>query len=70
MTEIMIDDQPYELENLSDELKQQLQMLQATDRKLAELNLEMAITQTARMGYAQAVKDLLGSSGLSSGTTV
>lgn len=59
MNHILIDDKPYELDSLSDDLKQQLQMLQATDRKLAELNLEMAITQTARMGYARAVQSIL-----------
>jgi len=59
MTQITIDNKSYDLESLSEEVKQELQMLQATDRKIAELNVELAIAKTARLGYARAVQGIL-----------
>jgi hypothetical protein len=49
-----IDDVEYNTDNLSPEALQQLQMLQVTEQELARLNAQLAITQTARIAYANA----------------
>ena len=59
MTTITIDDVSYELDMLSDDAKAQIQALQATDRKIAEAQQDLAILQTARNAYAMALQDLL-----------
>jgi hypothetical protein len=59
MPTIKIDDAEYEMDDLSDEAKAQLQALQATDRRIIEAQQELAILQTARMAYAAALKSLL-----------
>jgi hypothetical protein len=59
MPAIKIDDAEYELDDLSDEAKAQLQALQATDRRIIEAQQELAILQTARIAYAAALKSLL-----------
>ena len=56
MTTITIDNVEYDTNNLSDESKQHLQMLQITEAELGRLNAELAITQTARIAYANALK--------------
>lgn len=56
MATITIDNVEYDTDNLSDQSKQQLQMLQVTEQELARLNAQLAITQTARMAYVNALK--------------
>ena len=59
MTIITIDNVDYEVESLSEEAKAQLVSLQFVDQKLAQLNAEAAVYQTARVGYSNALKELL-----------
>ncbi len=55
MNTITIDNKVYELDKLSDDTKAQLNMLAATDQEIAQLNMKLAIAQTARIAYANAV---------------
>ena len=59
MPTIKIDDKDYDLDKLSTDAKQQLEMLAATDAKLGELQRDLAIAQTARNAYARALSELL-----------
>jgi len=59
MANITIDGKEYDVEKLSDAAKAQLMSLQLTDKKIAELNTELAIVQTARNAYAVALKEAL-----------
>ena len=59
MTTIKIDDKDYDLETLSDEAKNQLISLQFVDTELQRLNAQAAVLQTARLAYANALKDAL-----------
>ena len=59
MDTIKIDDKEYKFSDLSEEARAQLLSLQATDAKIAELQRDMAIAQTARMAYARALNELL-----------
>ena len=59
MDTIKIDDKEYKFGDLSEEARAQLLSLQATDAKIAELQRDMAIAQTARMAYARALNELL-----------
>ena len=63
MPTITIDNHPYDLDSLSNDAKAQLQMLQVTDQEIARLNLQLAIAQTARAAYSQALKSSLPSVG-------
>lgn len=53
---VTIDDVEYELDSLSDDAKSQLTNLQLVDQKIAAHQQELAIFQTARIGYANALK--------------
>lgn len=59
MPTITINDKQYDTDTLSDNAKQQLQMLQITDAEIARLNAQLAIAQTARNAYAQALAKAL-----------
>lgn len=59
MPTITIDNCEYDVDNLSQEAKEQLEMLVACDTKLRELQRDGAITQTARNAYAGTLKGLL-----------
>ena len=59
MTTITIDNEDYVLEDLSEEARAQLASLQVTDAEIQRLQMLMAITQTARMAYANALKQAL-----------
>ncbi len=52
---ITVDGKEYLLDNLSDDAKAQLSALNLVDRKIADLQQEVAIMQTARNAYAQAL---------------
>lgn len=56
---ISIDGQTYAISSLNDQAKAQVQNLRATDAEAARLQAQMAITQTARIAYAKALKDEL-----------
>ncbi len=53
---ITIDDVEYDLDSLSDNARAQVVNLQATDQELARARSLVAILQTARMAYANALK--------------
>ena len=59
MPTIRIDNTEYDLDSLSNEAKAQLQMLQVTDQEIARLNVQLAIAQTARSAYSQALQSAL-----------
>ena len=56
MATITIDNVEYNTDNLSQDALQQLKMLQVTDAEIGRLNAQLAITQTARIAYANALK--------------
>ena len=57
---IKIDDKDYDTETLSDEARAQLTSVQFVDQELAKLNAQVAVLQTARIAYAKALNDALG----------
>ena len=59
MATINIDNKEYDTDTLSDEAKAQVNMLVETDKKIAELQRDLAIAQTARHSYYRALGDLL-----------
>jgi hypothetical protein len=59
MAMITIDGKEYEADALSPEARAQLMNLQVTDQKIAELQSQMAIYQTARGAYAHQLLALL-----------
>jgi hypothetical protein len=60
MTIIKIDDKDYDTDTFSGEAKAQLQSLQFVDQELAKLQAQVAVLQTARIAYAKALNDALG----------
>ena len=56
---IKIDNKDYDTDTLSNEAKQQLQMLSITDSEINRLQAQLAIAQTARISYANALKSAL-----------
>ncbi len=52
---VTIDGKEYLLDSLSDDAKNQLGALNTVDRKIADLQQEKAMLQTARNAYAQAL---------------
>jgi hypothetical protein len=60
MTIIKIDDKDYDTETLSDEAKSQIQSIQFVNQELARLNAQAAVMKTARIAYAKALNDALG----------
>lgn len=56
---IIIDDKEYLIEDLSDNAKQQLGSLRATDAEIARLESMIAMLKTARIAYARAAKEEL-----------
>ena len=61
MPTITIDNTDYDLDSLSDTAKAQIANLQAVDRRIAGLQEELAIHQTARIAYANALQAELAS---------
>ena len=59
MSTITIDGTEYAEDSLSTEAKAQLAGMQACDQKIAVMQTEFSIAQTARNAYAQALKSLL-----------
>ncbi len=56
MSTIKIDNIEYELDTLSQEAKSNLQMVQVVEQEIQRLQMQLAITQTARNAYGQALK--------------
>lgn len=55
-TSIKIDDQEYNLSDLSDHAKAQLANIQFVDSQIQQLNNEWAVADTARIAYTNALK--------------
>jgi hypothetical protein len=56
MSSITIDGTEYQLADLSDNAQAQLASMQAADQKIALLQADTAMMQTARNAYANALK--------------
>lgn len=55
MPTIKINDKDYDTDSLSQEAKAQLEMLLATEGEIRRLQAQLAIAQTAKNAYAQAL---------------
>ena len=62
MPKIQIDNIEYNTEDLTDNGKAQLAPLQFLEVQMNKLKSEIAVYQTARIAYIQALKDELGES--------
>lgn len=58
---VQINGTEYKLSDLSEQARQQLNMVRASDARLAELQRDLAITQTARSAYVAELAKLLPS---------
>ncbi len=56
---ITIDDKDYNLDDLSDECKTEIQSLQFCEGEIARLNAKLAVAATARIAYQRAVAKLM-----------
>ena len=56
MASLTIDGKDYDSDDLSENAKAQLVSLQAVDRRIENLQEELAILQTARIAYGNALK--------------
>ena len=52
---ITIDGKEYDIEDFNDNARAQLASMQLADQKIAQLQSEIAMAQTARNAYAQAL---------------
>lgn len=53
---IIIDDVEYKIDELSETAKAQIESIQFVDAKIQQLNNEWAVSDTARIGYSNALK--------------
>lgn len=65
MPKFKFDDVEYDTENLSNEAKGHLESLVFSEQQLRRLNMEAALTQTARNGYLMALRNSLPTQGAS-----
>ena len=56
MDKITIDDQEFDLTNMSEEAKTQLNNLQFVNEQILQRSNELQIAQTAKLGYSRALK--------------
>jgi hypothetical protein len=56
---ITIDGLEYNVDDLSDEVKNQLTNIQFVDVQIQQLNNELSVSDTARIGYTNALKEEL-----------
>jgi len=56
---IKINDVDYKLDDLSDDAKAQLQGIQVAEAEVKRLNMQIALAQTARNAYMQALQAAL-----------
>ncbi len=61
MVTLTIDNKTYDLDQLSPQAMAQVKSLQFVDAELERLNATVAVFQTARMGYINALKPHLAS---------
>jgi transcription elongation GreA/GreB family factor len=54
---INIDDQEYRLDDLSENAKAQLASIHFVDERILQLQNELAVADTARIGYTNALKN-------------
>lgn len=54
--QITIDGTEYRADDLSETARQQVMNLRVTDQEISRLNQQLAIAQTARTAYANALK--------------
>ena len=59
MATIKIDEKEYELDLLSSQAKEQLLSLQFVEAELQRLTAQIAVLQTARNAYSNALKEAL-----------
>ena len=59
MAKVTIDGKEYDTDTLSDEAKKQLMSMQICDQRIQMLQRDLAISQTARIAYANALKEAL-----------
>ena len=59
MPTLNIDNKEYDLDTLSNECKAQLASVQFCDQELARLQAQIAVLQTAKTAYLQALKNSL-----------
>jgi Family of unknown function (DUF6447) len=55
MSKITINNKEYELELLNEDARQQLANVQLADQEIQRLQMQLAIVQTARNAYANAL---------------
>ncbi|WP_299315935.1 DUF6447 family protein [uncultured Halomonas sp.] len=60
---VTIDGQEYNLDQLSEKAQKQLVNLRITDEEIQRLNHQLAIAQTARFAYANALKQEIQGAG-------
>jgi len=56
MAKVTIDGVDYDTDTMSQESRQQLEMLVMTEQKIRQMQAEVAMLQTARQAYAAALK--------------
>ena len=56
---ITLDGTEYDIDNLSEAAKAQVANIQFVDARLQQLNNELAVSDTARIGYSNALKSEL-----------
>lgn len=59
MAKVKIDDKEYDTDSLSEEANKRIRNIQYCEEKMAELRRELALVQTARSAYAQALQGAL-----------
>ena len=59
MAKVSIDGVAYDTDTMSQECRQQLEMLVMTEQKIRQMQAEIAMLQTARQAYATALKGSL-----------
>ena len=55
-SKLTIDGTEYSIADLSDEAKNQILNIQFVDERIQQLSNELAIADTARIGYSKAIK--------------
>ena len=56
MAKVTIDGVDYDSDKISQDSRQQLEMLMITEQKIRQLQAELAMVQTARQAYPAALK--------------
>ena len=56
MAKVTIDGVEYDTDTMSQESRQQLEMLMMTEQRIRQMQAELAMMQTARQAYAAALK--------------